>query len=140
MSLLSDAVSRLTGWISADRREGRVNPLSLEQIAAVQLDVELVLDVMSLSDCQDQRLSYTNTDDIILYLVWNLQPGRPQIVAVCSSTASGEKYRSFVEERGGCFHIEMVVMDHAFGRNDIQTITYGTPSRGGRCRPRKPLA
>lgn len=122
MSQLSDATSRLTHWIVADREAGAISALPLDQIAAIQQDIATVLEVFDYAMYRDRRLTYTANDDIVVNLVWNITPDQPHIVAVCSDPSCAEGYRSFVEGLGGGFYVEPVVMDHAFGRKDIQSI------------------
>lgn len=63
--------------------------------------------------------------DIELHVVWSLKPGQPQIVAVCSSPEIAERYRSYVDSHHrGQFYVELVYLDHAFGRRDIQSTIY----------------
>ncbi|ODO44191.1 hypothetical protein A5M97_13275 [Streptococcus pneumoniae] len=64
--------------------------------------------------------------DIRVQLVWAIQVGRPQIVAVCSSVEIAERYRPFVAEhhRGAMFGVEEVLIDHLFGANDLQSVVY----------------
>lgn len=129
MSLIADATSRLTHWIEADTRAGCASPLSSEQIGDVQNDIAMVLEALDLNSGRDPRLIYNNNGGIIVSLVWNLQPGIPRIIAVCTNEECAEGYRSFVEASGGDFSIEPIVLDHVFGKNDLQTIAYMSAMR-----------
>lgn len=77
----------------------------------------------------DSRLTYDG-NDIVLFVVWSLKPGQPQIIVICSSEEKTENYRLHVEQyHQGMFYVEKVLLDHAFGRRDIQTMMYRAANR-----------
>lgn len=75
---------------------------------------------------QGPRLEVDGRGDAYVRLVWALRPGKPQIVAVCSSDETAERYRPAVERQhpGAVFHVERVPLDHHFGARDIQSALY----------------
>ncbi len=78
---------------------------------------------------RDPRLQYEN-DDIKVYVVWSLKPGQPTIVAVCTSETICERYRPYVEQHHrGTYHVEPILLDHAFGRRDVQSAIYAAATR-----------
>jgi len=73
----------------------------------------------------DPRLTYDGNGDITLEVVWSLKVGQPTIIAICSSDEIAERYRPYAEQRvGGTFYVEHVLLDHAFGRRDVQSAIY----------------
>lgn len=79
---------------------------------------------------RDPRLTYNDRGDIAVDVVWSLKPGQPTIVAICTDAAISERYRPFVvEHHKGHFHVEKVLLDHAFGRRDVQSAVYKAAER-----------
>lgn len=80
---------------------------------------------------RDPRLTYDDRGDIVLHVVWSLKPGRPQIVAICSSAEIAERYKPYAEQQHkGMFYVEQVWLDHAFGRKDMQSSIYAAAMKG----------
>lgn len=69
----------------------------------------------------DDRASY-------VYLAWLLKPGKPQIIAVCSSREIAKRYEPNSEypdyDPEARFHVERFPLDHHFGSRDIQSAIY----------------
>ena len=79
---------------------------------------------------RDPRLSYDQHGNIELNVAWSLKPGQPTIVAICSTGEAAERYRSFAEQHHrGTFYVETVLLDHAFGRRDVQSAVYSAAIR-----------
>lgn len=77
-----------------------------------------------------QQLEIDERGDITVYVVWSIKPGRPLIVAICTSEEIAKRYRPFAEQHHqGVFYVEPVLLDHAFGRRDLQSAIYATAIR-----------
>lgn len=126
MGKVSDATSRLLTWIEAERREGYATPLPQPEREAMTRDIQVLVDAIDLESMgRDRRLAYVqDSEEICLFMVWSLKPGKPQIVAVCSSEGATEQFRPQVLTMGGVFHVEKVLMDQPFGDLDLQSVMY----------------
>lgn len=82
---------------------------------------------------RDDRLTFTERGDLELHAVWALKPGQPQIVAVCTYVELAEKYAANAGQivPGATGYVEPFIADHAFGRNDMQTLIYRAANRKG---------
>lgn len=78
-----------------------------------------------------EGLTFDERGDLHLWLVWAIKPGQPQIIAVCTDETTPERYREIAPQivPGAIFHVEEIVANHLFGRNDIQSFVY---RKGGR--------
>lgn len=126
MGKVSDATSRLLTWIEAERREGYATPLPQPEREAMTRDIQVLVDAIDLESMgRDRRLTYViDSEEICLFMAWSLKPGKPQIVAVCSSEGAAERFRPRAAELGGVFHVEKVLMDHPLGDLDLQSVMY----------------
>lgn len=81
----------------------------------------------------DSRLQYDDRGDINAFVAWALKPGQPTIVAVCTSAEICERYRPVAEvHHRATFYVEPIMLDHAFGRRDVQSAIYAAAMKGNR--------
>lgn len=78
------------------------------------------------SDLQGGGLTFDERGDLRLWLVWAIKPGQPQIIAVCTDGATTKRYEPIAAQivPGSIFHVEEIIANHLFGRNDIQSFVY----------------
>lgn len=78
------------------------------------------------SDLQCGSLTFDERGDLHLWLVWAIKPGQPQIIAVCTDEATTKRYEPIAAQivPGAIFHVEEIVANHLFGRNDIQSFVF----------------
>lgn len=72
------------------------------------------------------RLEINASGDVYVRLVWALKPGKPQIVAICTTDEEAEARRDYVQRfyPGAVFYIERSPLDHVFGERDMQSMIY----------------
>lgn len=132
-----DRKLKLARRIAADHlRERNPNALMVENIREGKVDgffgVTIALKTIEECEKRDDRLSFTDRGDLVLHVAWALKPGQPQIIAICTYADLAEKYADSAGRivPGATGYVEEIVADHAFGRDDIQSLLYKAAMKG----------
>jgi len=93
-------------------------------------DVVLAEAVKSEIARREEGLEFNDRGDLKLYVVWALKPAKPQIICICRSLEIAERYLPLASQivHGSSGHVEPVLLDHLFGRRDIQSAIYQAAS------------